>query len=156
MCVTTVRADHHVKFAGFGNEIEVGIVELEHLDVEVKSNRSGFAGFEGDALDLELRPGFDSPDGRLMLRLRGVPVLLQRGGRELVFPDGIYALPEPSAPLRILADRGSVELFCGRFHCGLNTPLDPGKRGLEILTQEHCRPEGTLSRLRSVWPQSTG
>lgn len=106
---------------------------------------------EGDALDLELRPGFDSPEGRLLLRLRGVPVLLQRGGRELVFPDGIYALPEPSAPLRILADHGSVELFCGRFHCGLNTPLDPGKRGLEILTQEHCRPEGTLSRLRSVW-----
>lgn len=111
------------------------------------------ARFGGEALDLEVELHFDAPDGRAMLSLRGVPVLVQAGGRELVFPTGIYQLPQPvdgKVSLRIIADQGSIELFSGVFHCGLNSPLDPGKTGLELICLQGCRAEGTLWKLRSA------
>ena len=109
--------------------------------------------FGGKALDLELTLHFDDPDGRAMFRLRGVPILIQHGGRELVFPSGIYELPEPKSDvsMRILADQGSIELFCGVFHCGLNMALDPAQTGLEFLHLEGCRPDGTLWTMRSIY-----
>lgn len=112
------------------------------------------ARFGGKALDLEITLHFDHLNGRAMFSLRGVPVLVQNGGRELVFPTGIYRLPEPvngEVSMRILADQGSVELFCGIFHCGLNSPLDSGKMGLEMLCLEGCKADGTLWKLRSVY-----
>ncbi len=107
--------------------------------------------FEAAAMDLEATLGFTHPEGRLMLCIRGTPILLQKGGRELIFPNGVYMLPEPASQLRVIADQGSVELFSGRFHCALNAPADPGKKHAEILLQEHCTLQGRLYRLKSIW-----
>lgn len=107
--------------------------------------------FTGEALDLEAEVRFECPEGRLMLGLRGVPILLQKGGRELVIPTGICTLPEQASQLRIIADHGSIELFIGRYHTALNIPLDPGKKGFTILEQEGCSIEGNLWLLCSIW-----
>ena len=131
------------------------IEEVKSLRTEsVGLSEKKLARFGGKALDLEATLYFDDPDGRAMLSLRGVPILVQKGGRELVFPTGIYQLPQPidgKVNLRVIADQGSVELFSGVFHCGLNSPLDPGKTGLELVYLSGCRAEGTLWKLRSIW-----
>ena len=127
------------------------VADLREASVDLQDE--ALSQFRGEALDLDATLHFEHPEGRVMLRLRGVPVLIQRGGRELVFPTGIYPLPhfDGAMPLRILTDRGSVELFCGSFHCALNAPLDPAQCGLELLSTECASVEGTLYRQRPIF-----
>lgn len=109
---------------------------------------------KGDSLELYARLAFEG-EGALTLSVRGVLISIRDGGQKLLFPTGVYNLPEKGrGELRIFADRGSIELFYDGFACALNAPLDPGRQKVELLEMEGCRLEGSLYRLADTRPEN--
>lgn len=90
-------------------------------------------------------------DGRLTFAIRGVVVSYDHKHRRLLFPTGEYSLPiyGNKLDLRIIVDRGSVELFAcqGLFNCVLNTPLDTGHTEVEFYALEHASADVRLYEL---------
>ena len=90
-------------------------------------------------------------DGRLTFAIRGVVVSYDHKHRRLLFPTGEYSLPiyGNKLDLRIIVDRGSVELFAcqGLFNCVLNTPLDTGHTEVEFYALEHTSADVRLYEL---------
>ncbi len=117
---------------------------------------AALAGMPGEALELELDTGF-RPGGALTLSVRGTLISIREGGKKLLFPTGVYPLPgDGKGKLRIFADRGSIELFYNGFACALDSPLDPGRRGIELLELDGCDISGHIYRLRDVRPTAEG
>lgn len=90
-------------------------------------------------------------NARASFQFRGVLVIYDHQAKRLSFPTGEYILPvsEDVLDLRMVADRGSLELFAcdGKFNCVLNSVLDPGRRELEFYALENCRAAVNLYEL---------
>ena len=103
----------------------------------------------GEALELAFEAVFSGDAGGFALSVRGALFVYDHARRELITPTGAYPLPFAGADrigLRIIADRGSVELFTddGLFNCGLNAVLDPSRKTVELLYARECSISGSV------------
>jgi sucrose-6-phosphate hydrolase SacC (GH32 family) len=142
--------------------IKAPLYEITSLREEHSETRSSdpltatkdLSSISGEALDLELR-AYMVPDGRLAFAIRGVLIVYDHRAHQLIFPTGIYTLPvsESSLDMRVIADRGSIELFCckGLFNCVLNSPLDIAKKTVEFFDIGASSACITLYKLNSIW-----
>ena len=84
--------------------------------------------------------------------MRGVLLVYDHALHQLITPTGVYPTPfvrDGSIRLRIIEDRGSIELFTsdGLFNWGFNALLDPSRRNAELVYARGCRIEGNIYTL---------
>lgn len=107
----------------------------KEINEALNANRNPFFQRNSEALELCIEAELGDM-GRLSFALRGVPVIYDHRAKRLSFPTGEYILPVHGnkLDLRIIADRGSMELFAcgGLFNCVLGAVLDPQRVDAEF------------------------
>lgn len=85
------------------------------------------------------------------LSVRGIPVVWDRAKGELTVSDGVFPLAAAEElPLRVLVDRGSVEVFVAGGRMAVAKMARPSGQGIEVLG-EACLGETQVFELGSIW-----
>lgn len=106
---------------------------------------------------MDITFGFDCVGTDLIaVSVRGILMVYDPGKRQLFLPNGCFQIPgaQDSLGLRVITDRGSVEIYTGDglFHTVLATVPDPNNIGVKILAlHPSVSVNLELYPLKSIW-----